>query len=493
MARIPVRSTIPVRHARRRVDRAWRQGDITTMDRRPLRRAATLSIAALVAFAGTASADSLLADGDVLSTTVQGSVYRGVVPAGAEVVVPVRFVLNCASLRHADVGQTIELSWSGGGTVPTGGSVESVTSTTVGPIPAEWGVDGEGCGDPVPSIASTTHSVVTLRAPTTPATGYSFVIEWDRALQPPGHEDDIALGFSLPSVEIRLDVVGNAAPTLTFPVDRTREGDTTGGWTADWSGVTAADPEDSPDPVPTCTPADGSVLALGPTTVACSVTDSAGRTTTGSFVTTVVDTTAPVLTMPADRTVTTTDPSGATLDFDLPAAADVVDPTPTVLCSPAAGTSIPLGPTTVTCSATDASRNVASGSFVVTVEHVATHTASAVWLEPVGVGGSIVANRGRSLPVKVQLFVDGLERSSGDADLDVTPCGGGAPRTFDLMFGGGRWNLTLETAPLAGSCYAVAASIDGLEAGSFRLDMRGSAASAKQLATPLVRVRTSRR
>jgi hypothetical protein len=61
------------------------------------------------------------------------------------------------------------------------------------------------------------------------------------------------------------------------------------------------------------------------------------------------------------------------------------------------------------------------------------------------------------------------------------------------MFGGGRWNLTLETAPLAGSCYAVAASIDGLEAGSFRLDMRGSAASAKQLATPLVRVRTSRR
>lgn len=449
------------------------------MDRRPLRRAAALSIAALLTLAGTASADSLLADGDVLSTTVQGSVYRGVVPAGAEVAVPVRFVLNCASLRHADVGQTIELSWSGGGTVPAGGSVVSVTSTTVGPIPAAWGVDGEGCPDPVPSIASTTHSIVTLRAPTTPATGYSFVIEWERALDPSGNEDDIALGFALPSVEIRLDVVGNAAPTLTFPLDRTREGDTTGGWTADWSGVTATDPEDSPDPVPTCTPADGSVLALGPTTVTCSVTDSAGRTTTGSFVMTVVDTTAPDLTMPGDRTVTTTDPSGTTLDYDPPAVADIVDPAPAVVCSPADGDFIPLGPTTVTCTATDASQNVASGSFVVTVEQVAAHTASAVWLEPVGAGGSIVANRGRSLPVKVQLFVDGVERSSGDADLNVTPCGGGTTRTVDLTYGGGRWNLTLETASLAGSCYTVGASIDGLDAGSFRLDMRGSEASAK--------------
>jgi hypothetical protein len=493
MARMLARPTIPVRHARRRVDRAWRQGDTTTMDRRPLRRAAALSIAALLALAGPASADSLLADGEVQSATVQGSVYRGAVPAGSEVVVPVRFVLNCTTLRHADVGQTIALSWSGGGSVPLGGSVVSVTPTTLGPIPAEWGVDGQGCPDPVPSKASTIDSIVTLRAPTKAATGYSFVIEWDRALDPPGNEDDIALGFALPSVEIRLDVIGNAAPTLTFPVDRTREGDTTGGWTADWSGVTATDPEDDPDPAPSCTPADGMVLDIGPTTIVCSATDGGGQTTTGSFVLTVVDTTAPVLTMPGDRTVTTTDPSGTTLDYDPPAVADIVDPAPTVVCSPADGTPIPLGPTTVTCTATDSSRNVRSGSFVVTVEQVATHTARAVWLEPVGAGGSIVANRGRSLPVKVQLFVDGVERTSGDADLTVTPCGGGTTRTLDLAFGGGRWNLALVTASLAGPCYTVAASIDGLVAGSFGLEMRGSEASAKRLTSPLVRVRTSRR
>ena len=78
---------------------------------------------------------------------------------------------------------------------------------------------------------------------------------------------------------------------LTVPADQTVEGDTTGGWVAAYAGVSATDAEDDPDPTPICSPAAGEVLPLGTTTVACSVTDSGGRSDSGSFDVTVVDTT----------------------------------------------------------------------------------------------------------------------------------------------------------------------------------------------------------
>ena len=64
------------------------------------------------------------------------------------------------------------------------------------------------------------------------------------------------------------------------------EADGSAGWTATYA-VSAIDVEDDPDPTPTCAPAVGSVLPLGTMTVACSVTDSGGLVTTGSFVVTV--------------------------------------------------------------------------------------------------------------------------------------------------------------------------------------------------------------
>ena len=69
----------------------------------------------------------------------------------------------------------------------------------------------------------------------------------------------------------------------------------------------------------TCSKASGSVFALGATTVSCSATDTAGNTTTGSFVVTVADRTAPVFTScPATVTLT----QGQTLA--LPTATDNV-------------------------------------------------------------------------------------------------------------------------------------------------------------------------
>src|SRR3989454_9021545 len=129
--------------------------------------------------------------------------------------------------------------------------------------------------------------------------------------------------------------------------------------------VTALDNVDGPL-IPVCSPASGSTFALGPTTVSCTATDSSGNSASGSFTVTVRDTTPPVVTVPASMIVEATSPIGAILTFHV-TSTDLVDPSPTVSCSPPSGSTFALGPTTVSCTATDSSGNSASGSFAVTV------------------------------------------------------------------------------------------------------------------------------
>ena len=455
---------------------------------RPLRRAAALSLGALLAFAGAASADSLFADADAVTPVVDGSRHLGDVGPGATVSADVRFVLVCAGLQHVDAGQSVVLT-ANGGIVPLDGAIVSVSPVTLAPLTTAWAADGSGCPDPVPAQEGGSLSHVVLRAPTT-AGLHTFTVAWIRGLQPLGSNDANAFSRTPTSVDFTVRVVGNAAPTLTVPASFTVEGDTTGGWAADWSAVSATDPEDSPDPSPTCLPAAGTVLLVGTTTqVTCSVTDLAGASDSDAFDVTVEDTKAPVLTVPDDITVTTSDPTGRVVTFSEPTATDIVDPSPSVICDHATGDTFAVGTTRVTCTATDASRKSATATFDVTVVLVASHTASSTWLEPVDGMGTTAANRGRTLPVKVRLFVDGVERTTGDAELTLTPCGGGSAVSLDLDWSGGRWNHSLDTSMLAGACYDVGATIDGLSAGSFRLELRGEesvgAATKRVAATTL--------
>jgi hypothetical protein len=78
------------------------------------------------------------------------------------------------------------------------------------------------------------------------------------------------------------------------------------------------------------------------------------------------DAVPPVLALPPDRTVDATSPAGAVVTYTV-TATDAVDPAPTVSCSPASGSTFPIGTTTVSCTASDASGNTSSGSFRVTV------------------------------------------------------------------------------------------------------------------------------
>ncbi|HEY8989451.1 MAG TPA: HYR domain-containing protein, partial [Candidatus Limnocylindrales bacterium] len=268
----------------------------------------------------------------------------------------------------------------------------------------------------------------------------------------------------------------NTKPTLLLPSNRTVEATSPAGAVATFA-ATATDAEDATAPTPTCSPASGSTFALGTTTVNCTVTDGGGLSDSGSFQVKVVDTTAPSLAgMPSDVTLTTADPSGATLTYAPPTATDAVDPSPSVVCSPASGSTIPVGTTTVTCTATDATGNHASKTFKATVTFVSSVTWTAIWGEPVGMSGdTLVANAGRTVPIKVEMFANGVERTSGRAEVSVVACGGGATTTQALSWENGRWTGHLDTSGLAPGCYVVTASLNGNAAGSFQLDLRGSA------------------
>jgi hypothetical protein len=164
----------------------------------------------------------------------------------------------------------------------------------------------------------------------------------------------------------------NSPPTFTStPSDLTREATGPSGAIVTYTVPAATDPEDGPI-VPVCSPAPGATFALGSTTVTCTATDSQGATAQVSFHVTVVDTTPPSVTPPADITFAAassagTPSSNATIAGFLGAAVatDVVDTSVTITTN--APATFPVGRTTVTFTARDDSGNTATATANVTV------------------------------------------------------------------------------------------------------------------------------
>jgi hypothetical protein len=107
-------------------------------------------------------------------------------------------------------------------------------------------------------------------------------------------------------------------------------------------------------------------LAPGPHSVLFRATDSHGVSTEDYLQVDVVDSIAPVLTVPANVAVEANASLGAIVTFAA-TASDAVDVSPLVACAPASGSLFPLGLVTVTCTATDDFLNTSSGQFTVTV------------------------------------------------------------------------------------------------------------------------------
>jgi alpha-tubulin suppressor-like RCC1 family protein len=163
-------------------------------------------------------------------------------------------------------------------------------------------------------------------------------------------------------------MLDSTPPTLSLPGDIRVEATSAAGAVVDYPMPFATDDID-PNPTVSCTPASGSVFAIGTTIVWCSAQDAVGNAASANFTVTVQDTTVPVISsVPVNQTLEATGPAGAVATWTAPTASDLVDGAVSVTCAPAAGATVAVGTTTVTCTATDAQGNGASVSFTVTVQ-----------------------------------------------------------------------------------------------------------------------------
>jgi len=159
----------------------------------------------------------------------------------------------------------------------------------------------------------------------------------------------------------------NTPPVVTVPGNMTAEATSAAGAVVNFN-ATATDETSPANPAVTCLPASGSTFALGTTTVNCSATDDHGNTGTNSFTITVQDTTPPTITLPSALSVPQMLPGGAVVTYGSVSATDAVGPAhPTVTCTPASGSTFPVGTTAVDCSAQDTAGNTSHASFNVTV------------------------------------------------------------------------------------------------------------------------------
>ena len=203
------------------------------------------------------------------------------------------------------------------------------------------------------------------------------------------------------------------APVLALPSDLTAEAAGPAGVGVSFT-ATASDLVSGALPV-ACQPVSGAIYPLGDTLVTCSATDSAGNTGSGSFTITVVDTTAPDVSVPADISQEATGPGGAPVAFTA-SAQDLVDGSVETTCDHDAGDTFALGETLVTCSATDTAGNTGSGSFTITVVDT---TAPDLLLfdvtaEATGPAGAIVTFTAAATDVVDGLLPATCDHASGD-------------------------------------------------------------------------------
>jgi hypothetical protein len=153
------------------------------------------------------------------------------------------------------------------------------------------------------------------------------------------------------------------APSVTAPASIVAEATSASGATVTYPAATATDAVGVTSIV--SNPPSGSIFPLGNTTVTIAAKDAAGNTGGASFTVSVVDTTAPELTVPGNQTLEATSASGAVATFAA-SATDAVGVT-SLTYSASSGTTFAIGTTTVNVTAKDAAGNTSTGSFTVTV------------------------------------------------------------------------------------------------------------------------------
>ena len=182
---------------------------------------------------------------------------------------------------------------------------------------------------------------------------------------------------------LTLEATGPSGRTATFTV------------TARWNGNNAT---------VTCVPASGSTFPIGRTRVDCEAR-FASHNDERHFDIMVRDTTPPVVTVPGDINVRTSDPSGAVVTFGV-GATDLVDGNRPVTCTPASGTRFAFGTRRVNCTSSDTRENTGTAAFDVTVTFDAITAPGNLTVEATSFAGAVVTyavsandRQGQQVPV----------------------------------------------------------------------------------------------
>jgi len=240
-------------------------------------------------------------------------------------------------------------------------TVRDSTPPTIDPHADILGVEATGPdGAAVPYVSPATHDLVdgAGTASCAPASGSTFAL--GSTFVTCSASD--AAGNAAQGTQFHVTVVDTTAPVVIAPANVTAEA--TGPLTAVPHGAaTASDAvgvvsltNDAPITFP-----------LGTTTITWTAADAAGNSTSATSTVTVVDTTAPAVTVPASLVREATSAAGASVTFSA-SAIDLVYGNVAVTCAPASGSTFALGVTTVACAATDGSGNTGHAAFTVTVQ-----------------------------------------------------------------------------------------------------------------------------
>lgn len=203
------------------------------------------------------------------------------------------------------------------------------------------------------------------------------------------------------SFTVTVKPLDTTPPTISVGPNITAELTNPSGASVAYPQPTAID-DDGQSVAVTCNPPAGP-FPLGTTTVTCTATDAAGNTASASFVVTVLDTTAPALSLPPNVVTDATSTAGALVSYVVTAMD--LSGTATVTCSPASGSTFPIGTTSVACQARDASGNVAAGAFSVTVKAA---SAQIVDLQQAVAGLDLQEGTETSVQAKLSAALDAL-------------------------------------------------------------------------------------
>jgi pimeloyl-ACP methyl ester carboxylesterase len=174
--------------------------------------------------------------------------------------------------------------------------------------------------------------------------------------------------------------------------------------------------------VPTVSSDAPDVFPLGETVVTFTAVDPFDNMATATTTVTVVDTTPPVIENVSEPvTVEQATAAGTLVNLGMPTASDICDAAPTLIASHPASAVFPLGTTTVSYEATDASGNVAMASTTVTVVDTVPPVLSNV---PAPVRVEQTSHRGTPVSLPLPTATDVC-----DADPDVRS---DAPEAFPL-------------------------------------------------------------